>query len=661
MIVRFLNKEYDIPKDVLLYVDLLTVTENIKENLLKKFFTKIKYGIDCIEDKDFLEREIDVEAGRFIAKLCENNIYNKTVKDYLYGNKGYEFFHTANKEALNRVLSLRKARNAAYEAGVQDAIYRKEASVTGLDFGIISGSFVNHMIYASMNASKEKEQAAAALKQYNKEIAELEKSVTSTCEASEKEYIDTIYIPSVKLSFTALVYNWLDFYIKDLIDNGCFDRTALKYVDLERSNDLLKNLNLATNKSAILENAFLACPFNNAVYMKALTLDLLDYDSFQVAKLFNQSEIILDFLKNNWGIVAYPNKFNINYKYISVYSLFAECDSLDILHSLTNNYAIEIYNAYANVTKMLHDNKMCMNILKGYGYEAILHGGTLSKEVANRTIRTIVDTSVFEQLIEKCGHIDLLRKIKDLNSEYIGFNSKNELDVFLISRIDVCFESARKLLLPYANQKKEEKETQEKEKKLQRLKKEKAKKIRKIAIITSCCLILIGIILAISIPQLVENANISKREKLIAEKIQDITTSLEKQMEDATGIDITIDYDFSLENDWDTELWYEWGFCVRIPIFEDYRKSNAKNEQDLLIIMDACKILEEIYQDTLNDLRVTDFQYDGARIVIDYSGGGALAIRDLSTYETFYYEEYWGNRYLHSLKTEYVIIGGGNI
>ncbi len=492
MIVKFLDKEYDIPKDVLLYVDLLTFTENIKENLLKKFFTKIKYSIDCIEDTDFLEREIDVEAGRFIAKLCENNIYNKTVNDYLNGNKGYEFFHTANKEALNRIISLRKARNAAYEAGVQDAIYRKEASVTGLDFGIISGSFINHMIYASMNASKEKEQEKAAQKQYNKEISELEKSVTSACEASEKEYIDSIYIPSVKLSFTALVYNWLDFYIKDLIDNGCFDRTALKYVDLERSSDLLKNLNLATNKSAILENAFLACPFNNEVYMKALYYELLNYTSFQTAKIFKQSEEILDFLRNNLGEISYPQRFRINYHYVELLAIFTEQPLVNVLHSLTDVYVSEIVSAYSNINKMLHNEDLCRKAIKGYAIEQILAGKSIASREANRRVKSIVSDNIWEQLVNKCGYSNLFDLIKNASFADTNTTRKSDLDNILIEKLEQCLETARLLLVPVATKQKQEIENNEKAQKEKRI-----KLAKKCNIIQIVCKVLLPILIIV--------------------------------------------------------------------------------------------------------------------------------------------------------------------
>ena len=56
----------------------------------------------------------------------------------------------------------------------EEAVQKKEASVTGLGFSIWSGSFVNHAIYAAMQASKINEQEKSASKEYQKDMAELE-------------------------------------------------------------------------------------------------------------------------------------------------------------------------------------------------------------------------------------------------------------------------------------------------------------------------------------------------------------------------------------------------------------------------------------------------------------------------------------------------------
>ena len=439
MTVYFIGKEYSIPTDVVLYVDLLAFTETAKDNLLKTFLNKIKYSIDRIEDKNFLEQEIYNEAQRFIAKLCDNNIYNRTVNDYLNGNKGYEFFHTANQDALNRIITLRKARNAAYEAGVQDAIYRKESSVTGLDFGIISGSFVNHMIYASMNASKEKEQEATALKQYNKEIAELEKSVTSACEASEREYINNIYIPSIKLAFTALVYGWLDSYVRDLIQNGSFDSEALKHIDLERSNDLLKNLSVSTNKTAVLENAFLACTYNLQIYLETVKLGILDAPTVETAECFRQRRPLIE--KLNQQFLEKKPSHNLRRDFetydllISALCLCTKKQKQDYYREFTKGVYADIITAYRKIMKQADEAEYCIPLIDALGRRVLNMTEVQLAEYVKNHVNSVVFDEKFAVLVDVCGYDTLLEQITSKAASENNCTTKADVDAFYIERI----------------------------------------------------------------------------------------------------------------------------------------------------------------------------------------------------------------------------------
>lgn len=90
----FLGKKYSIPEDVLTYIDLLDFTESIKKQLVNAFVRKLnaeiqKGNTDCLDDRD-LSVEIEQQVGRFIAKLCDNGIFNRTINDYLKNNRGWK-------------------------------------------------------------------------------------------------------------------------------------------------------------------------------------------------------------------------------------------------------------------------------------------------------------------------------------------------------------------------------------------------------------------------------------------------------------------------------------------------------------------------------------------------------------------------------------------
>lgn len=444
--VSFLDKEYSIPADVTTYVGLVDFTNAIRDNLVAAFNKQIAHDIGILEKDDFMVKSINDQVSKFISKLLDNDIYDKTIGDYLRDSKGYDLFFDTKKRVIHQIISIRKEKLETYRSGVQDAINKKEASVTGLDFGIISGSFVNHMIYAYMDASKQTKQEQEALKTYRSEIAELDKTAEAY-DHQENDYIKNNVIPAMNTVFTYFSFELLDRYISDLIRVGKFDKAALSFINLERSNDLLENLDLANNKRAVIESAFTACPFNIAVYMNALKHELLDFNSFQTAKVFNQDGKILSFFEENWGEVVFPTKFNIDYYCINILASLTGKSSIELLHGLTERYATSIVKAYSRVADMLNDKRLCRKVLGNCNEDEILTGDTISKTKAYSFVHPIVSSTIWSQLTEKCGHFDLLDRLKKCVPSLVDTLTKDEFDKNLVKYLFSAFENERRILV----------------------------------------------------------------------------------------------------------------------------------------------------------------------------------------------------------------------
>ena len=56
---------------------------------------------------------------------------------------------------------------------------------------------------------------------------------------------------------------------------------------------MLNNLSLSDNKKAIIEHAFVACPYNVAVYIQAIKNNLMDDESYKTAEYFKQFDPIV--------------------------------------------------------------------------------------------------------------------------------------------------------------------------------------------------------------------------------------------------------------------------------------------------------------------------------------------------------------------------------
>jgi len=504
----FLGKEYSIPDDVLVYIDLLDFTENVKIQLFNAFVHKLraeiaKDNIGLLGDED-LALEIEQQVGRFIAKLCDNGIFTRTISDYLKNNKGYQLYSQVNKAALEKMKSLLIQEMDAWQAGYEDAVNRAESHVTGMGFSIWSSSFVNHAIYAAMEASTLSKQSKEAESQYQRDMSDLRSRLDSKYGGEKSNYINNTYIQNMEAALTVFAYELLDKYVADLIANGKFDAKTLDYVDISRSNDLLKNLTFSNNKKVILENAFAACPYNIAVYMQAMKYELLDYDSYQTAKVFKQHNLILAFLRENWGEVSFPTKFNINYYCINIWASFTNKQPADLLHEMTAQYATGIIRAYSRIGEMLTNKQLCLKVMKSCSEDSILAGDAICKVKAHSYVDTIVSATIWSQLTEKCGHTDLFDRIK---AQFPGLESaitKRDVDLLLEEKLYLMLKESRQVYKAEIV-KKHEDEAKKKaaEEESARHAAERNKRIKKIGFIAA--IIIIAIVIASTILTKINN------------------------------------------------------------------------------------------------------------------------------------------------------------
>lgn len=507
--VKFIGKQYSVPQDILTYIDLLDFTDNVQKQLASTFVRKLrneiaKDNIGLLDDED-LATEIEQQVGKYIAKLCDNGVYTRTISDYLKNNKGYQLYSEVNKIALEKMKSLLIREMDEWQAGYEQAINKADSHVTGMGFSIWSSSFVNHAIYAAMEASTLNKQGKEAEAQYQKDMNDLRSRLNSRYGGEKSNYINNTYIPNMEAALTVFAYELLDKYVADLIANGKFEGNTLDYVDISRSNDLLKNLTLSNNKQAILENAFAACPYNIAVYMQAMKYDFLDYDSFQTAKIFKQDKLLLAFLKETWGEVSYPTKFNINYHCVNVWATFTDKQPVELLHELTAQYVAGIIKGYSKIVDMLDNEQLCRKVMSECREDAILAGNAICKTKAHSCVDTIVSPTIWNQLTEKCGYIDLIDRIKEQIPESKDLVTKRDIDLLLEEKLYPMLEKARQIREKEIIKKREDDaKIKEAEAENARRIAERNKKIKKICLASA--IVVIAIVIASTIITKVNNS-----------------------------------------------------------------------------------------------------------------------------------------------------------
>ena len=492
--VKFIDRDYSVPEDLLVYLDLLDLTNDVRMALNKNFYQLLRNEeVGCIGDEQ-IRPEIDKQVGRFIAKLMEAGVYDRTVTDYLNGNKGFELISKVNQTALSKMKELFIQELDEYKAGVEDALYKRDSSITGMGFSIWSSSFVNHAIYAAMEASTLNKQEAAANKEYQREIDALHRSITSKHDGAKKTYIDSTYIPNMEAAIAVFAFELLDTYISDMIKNGKLDKSILSYINIDRSNDLLKNLDLSPNKEAILHKAFEACPYNLQVYGRTLNHGLMDYATYQTAQYFRQGKNILFSLVANLGEVEYPGKFKVNYVAAEKMAEFTQSDVISVLQAKTKDYVASVVKAYGDTVRMLDNRQQAAKIMSELSETAILSGGSASKGKASAYINGIISQNVWSELTEKCGYTDLLDKIKAQVPGAESATTKHDVDLLLEEKLYPMLEEARQIRENEITKRREDEARQRAtEAEKARLTAERNKKFKKVGLVAAIVVIIIAI------------------------------------------------------------------------------------------------------------------------------------------------------------------------
>lgn len=269
--ITFLKEEFNIPDDIIDYLDALALAEDIKETVTSYFLNKAKNKIVSAEDiMPFMEEQ----AKRFVKRLCDRGIFSKTVDDYI-DNSGYRAVNEVSNDSQYDMMNYLQGK--------------------GLMFGIIVNGVskypyskaLTRILTSSIKYSELKKQIVQTDKQIKKE---------QTILNDKERYITSRYIPSMKEAIMIFSYNMLQIFIHDLAEAKQFNMDALNYIDINRSQSLLKNLSITSNKEAVLKSAFNVCPFNINVYIETAKAGLLDKRTFETAKIFNQD---VHLIKNN--------------------------------------------------------------------------------------------------------------------------------------------------------------------------------------------------------------------------------------------------------------------------------------------------------------------------------------------------------------------------
>lgn len=438
--VTFLGKSYELPDSILAYNELLECTKGVRDRLSDEFLEMLVHGKDGFVPDEEFDEPARRAAAAYVERLCSQGIFDRTVSDYVRDSSGRELIAKVNKAAFEADKQRLIKQLEDWKTGYEAAVEKRTSSVEGLGFSIWSGSFIDHAIYAAMDASAASKQDKEAARRYESEMSALQSSLDARGEREKSSYIKSAYIPAMREAVSAFASELMDRHVADLIAAGKFDHNALKFTDFTRSCDLLENLAFTDDKKSVLRAAFLACPFNPQVYLTATKMGLMDTESLQTAKLFGQEGTVSAWLADNCIEASYPDTFSIRHENVSLLAAITGRDARDILSELTDDYCAAIVDEYRSVVEFASSNDTAwqMKQLKKAGVKAAdlpALAGAEGKTKIIAYVEGIVSRPVLGELVNKCGHDDMLDEIGSLCPGADSLANKHDIDCLYAERL----------------------------------------------------------------------------------------------------------------------------------------------------------------------------------------------------------------------------------
>lgn len=477
MVLEFNRKSYTIPSDLKEYLNVLNLAEELQNNLCVTFMQKALDPESKVVSPDEMDDYFKEAAEKFIQKLCEKGVYDKTIDDYTFQNEGYIEFLSITKDAMQAMVKFLSEEAQDYEKGRYAAEQKALSNVTGSGVSAYSSSILTLALTSAVEYTTLQGQCNKADEQYAKELKRLREQGASEREIKENKYFATQYCPNAKAALEKFTYCLMGRYIDDLITEKNFDKETLQYVDIKRSQEILKNLKISSNKEAVLEKAFLACPFNMEVYVELGRLGELDIETFETAKQLEQAEYVEQKLYALFQDVSYTG------------NLYADLASVEnvvtSLAHVTGNAKAEFYKEFAkpirdkiiknykSIQDYSCDADACKALLEKFNDKILEYSSSDLQSIAESEVSSVVSDREFNALITKCGYDNLLIEI---SAENLEFSGKHDLDDYYIKRIydnlvQILPEQQEKVL------EKRKKAESDKAKKLNKAKKGKSKSL----------------------------------------------------------------------------------------------------------------------------------------------------------------------------------------
>lgn len=269
-----------------------------------------------------------------INRLSNYGVFDRVANDYLNTNEGFLKLMNTTTDYYQCAKNITERNNSIAEADKESSHASIYSSVSGLDYEIISNSIAHHVFYAVQNERAIQKQTAEATDRFRAACEAINSNRDSKISEEIKAYYVNEYIPTITDALTAFYEYLFSMFTTDLNACGQLDLACVDHIDLQRSNEIINNIDNIDNKQSVFLKAIELCPYNINAYLKGyisylypqgllvkdICGDLIKY--FNLEKALNSILVPLSYLSDN------AKEYLIKNDYISAKKAYEEIVSI---------------------------------------------------------------------------------------------------------------------------------------------------------------------------------------------------------------------------------------------------------------------------------------------------------------------------------------------
>lgn len=408
--VKFLEEEYQVSETINEFLEYDGLLTPVRIKMLDMVVTDIKRHsklswdnapVSIHETAEKYKKLIEDGVEILMKKMLKMGVYDVTSSRLLQDISAIEDINRVEKSTFATLLQEGNRIADMQQAGMMRAYHYAARNIVGSGVKVFTSSFAMLLINSVVERNIILAQAKKADKEYEEAVKNISAGAIDALDIVCREVVLKEFLPSIIQILLEFDSKVMSVFLLELTIHGKFDFDSIEKYDMQKAEDMLRNINQVSDKIGFLKETFLTCPFCFGVYEECLKQGVLDIVTFETARYFGMGEELAEKMEN-YMQSNLKNSEKIK-PIVSIMALYRGTDDLAIWRKMYGGTLGNIEGTY----KMFHSAISDKRKLDKFIRESIIHQmpeiinksrEDIEKSIGNK-VNAIVSEKQYNELV----------------------------------------------------------------------------------------------------------------------------------------------------------------------------------------------------------------------------------------------------------------------